>query len=153
MDPQQAALSQSSQDPQLADIYSSYSQTQSLEYNENAYAQTTSPTTMTNYDQLADHRNSSLLASGFDQPCVEVALDDDGADEDGDGGVSFAASVEDGLFPDTQINAATIVNAGARAMKPGASIAQSAVNASSGINLVAMVSAGAGMANSALNAI
>lgn len=57
LDPQQAALSQSSQDPQLADSY------------------------------------SSLLASEFDQPCVEVALDDDGADEDGDGGVSFAASI------------------------------------------------------------
>lgn len=38
-------------------------------------------------------------------------------------------------------------------MKTGASIAQSSVNASSGINPVAMVSKGVGMANSALNAI
>lgn len=157
-DPQAAALSQSSQDPQLADDYTSYTQAQSQEYNGNIYVQSTS--TVTGYNQIADDGNSSLLPSESDQPCIGDALDDNGVYEDGDEGATFAASVQDGIFPDLTINPAAVVNAAAGianstagVMNTGAVIAQSAFNAVSRANPVTMVNAGVGMANSVANAI
>lgn len=147
-------------DPQTPDGSISYTQAQSKEYNGNIYSQSTSPTTTADYSQLADNGNSSLLVSGSDQSCIGAALDDDGADEAGDGGVGFAASVEDGGFPDISINPAAVVNAGAgianstaTVMKAGANLAQSTFNAVSRINSVAMINAGVGVANSAVDAI
>lgn len=152
-------MSQSPQDSQLTDGYISYTQAQPQEYDGIIYAQS-SPTAPTDYSQLGDDGNSSLLASGSDQPCVGIALDGDGAEEDGDGGVSFAASIKGGVFPDMTINptavlnaAAGIANSAASVMNPGAIVTQSAFNAVSGISPLTMANAGVGIANSAANAI
>lgn len=92
-----------------------------------------SPTTTTDYSQLANDGNTSLLTYVSDQGSIGVALDDDGADEDES-------------LPDNVINPAAVVTV-------GAGIAKSAVNAVSGMNPVAMVNAGVGMADSVVNAI
>ena len=119
-----------------------------------------STSTVTGYNQIADDGNSSLLPSVSDQPCIGDALDDNGVYEDGDEGATFAASVQDEIFPDMTINPAAVVNEAAGianstagVMNTGAVIAQSAFSAVSRANPVTMVNAGGGMASTVTNAI
>ena len=54
MDPQEAALSRSSEDSQLVGGCISYTQAQSLEYNRHNYTQLAAPGTTTDDSHLAD---------------------------------------------------------------------------------------------------
>lgn len=141
-DSHEASFSQPSQNAQLVDEYA-YNNEQSNEY----------APTITYYNQDPDNSDPSMLPSGTDQvqsgdemPDSGFVLADLGA-AIGDIGIEGFDGVGDGVASLTEIGTSLeVLGAGAR-------MARSTVNAISGINPLALVNTGIGLANTAVNAV